>query len=130
MKTSTFVTFLLLFASWRSLGADVATGMDTLVRGWLSDEQCASARAAEGAYTQTNPDCARECVKLGKKIVLIDPSARRILLIANQQAAMKSIGDYVAIVGPVDAKSKTVYIKSIKVLQINHPSCARQKGSN
>ena len=42
-----------------------------VVQGWLSDSNCAKARASGGLYTATNADCAKECVAKGKKIVLI-----------------------------------------------------------
>jgi hypothetical protein len=102
----------------------------TVVRGWLSDEQCAKARASEGAYTQTDPDCARKCVKAGKKIVLIDSDEHRVLMIENQRAAVSSLGNYVAIAGLVNRKTQTVYITSVKVLEVNHAFCRRGTNSH
>src|SRR5580704_2658727 len=72
------------------------------IRGWLSDEGCARGRAQSGTFTATNPDCAKECVAKGKKIVLIDPERKMIFEIANQNLARKNIGDYVEIAGQMD----------------------------
>src|SRR5260370_27813614 len=44
---------------------------DATIRGWLSDEQCAGGRASGSVYTGTNPECAKQCVAKGAKIVLI-----------------------------------------------------------
>jgi len=112
------------------LAVSGASSTETVVRGWLSDEQCARGRASSGAYTQTNPDCARECVRSGKKIVLIDGEARRILIIENQQQAMESVGNYVAVTGEIDARKQTLYITSLKLLEVGHASCERPKKAN
>jgi len=93
------------------------------IRGWLSDEQCARGRAEGGTYTATNAQCAKECVAKGKKIVLIDPDKKRILLIGNQAEAKKHIGDYVEISGKVDEKSQTLEVSSLKFLDSNHAMC-------
>ena len=39
-----------------------AGGHNSVIKGWLSDESCASGRAVSGDYTATNPDCAKKCV--------------------------------------------------------------------
>ena len=93
------------------------------IRGWLSDEQCARGRAEVGTYTQTNGRCAKECVAKGKKIVLIDPDDKQILLIANQEVAKKNVGDYVEVSGEVDAKARTVQVASLKILDKNRVMC-------
>jgi hypothetical protein len=67
--------------------------------GWLSDEQCARARATGGIFTSTNPECARKCVAKGEKIVLILLDAKEIVAIENQDAAKEHVGDYVEVAG-------------------------------
>jgi len=76
-------------------------GGKSVVRGWLSDESCAGGRASSGTYSSTNPDCAKKCVHQGKKIVLVDPEHKRLLTIANQDAA-RSQG-WLGRTGPVAA---------------------------
>jgi hypothetical protein len=88
-----------------------------ILKGWLSDEHCASSKAREGIYEATNPDCARECVAKGYKIVLIDPKQKRILVISNQSAATENLGDYVEIQGEIDSSAGTLQIDSIKLLK-------------
>lgn len=109
----------LLFFGFRSQLA----GGKTVIRGWLSDEGCAGGRANGGLYTGTNPDCAKKCVRGGKKIVLIDPEGKRLLVIANQDAAMERVGDYVEISGEVDDQAKTLRVDSMKLLEKGRAMC-------
>jgi hypothetical protein len=94
-----------------------------VLRGWLSDEQCAKGRAESGVFTGTNPDCAKKCVKEGKKIVFIEPEAKRVLTLANQEAGKSQVGDYVEITGEVDAKSATIHADSVKFLEKGAAMC-------
>jgi hypothetical protein len=64
-----------------SLSSLNAREQNSLVRGWLSDESCASGRASSGTFTGTNPACAKKCVHEGKRIVLIDPVQKRLLIV-------------------------------------------------
>jgi len=87
------------------------------IRGWLSDEHCASSKARDGIYAATNPECAKECVAKGYKIVLIDPEQKRILLVTDQDRAEKNLGDYVEVTGLVDAQANSIKPESIKFLE-------------
>jgi hypothetical protein len=100
-----------------------ASGNKSVVRGWLSDEGCAGGRAKSGLFTGTNPDCAKKCVRDGKKIVLVDPDRKRLLTIANQGAAMERVGDYVEIGGNVDEQARTLRIDSLKLLEKGRAMC-------
>ena len=94
-----------------------------VLRGWLSDEQCAKGRAQSGVFTGTNPDCAKQCVKSGKKIVFVDPERKRVLILANQDIGNNNIGDYVEIAGEVDAKTMTIHADSLKFLEKGAAMC-------
>lgn len=96
-------------------------------RGWISDEACARGRATGGLYTGTNPECAKRCVAQGKRIVFIDPSARLVLDISNQDAARDNIGDEVTIIGVVDPGKTLVRINSLKLISRGVAMCARPK---
>jgi hypothetical protein len=96
----------------------------TLVRGWLSDEQCARGRAEAGTYTATNLSCARKCVAAGKRIVLIDADNKRILTIENQDAARRNLGDYVEIAGVLDPRTTNLRIASLRFLDKNRAMCS------
>jgi len=93
------------------------------LRGWLSDEQCAKGRAECGVFTGTNPACAKQCVKSGKKIAFIDPEGKRVLVLANQEIGKSHIGDYVEITGKVDSKSMTIHADSLKFLEKGAAMC-------
>ena len=88
-----------------------------LLRGWLSDEGSAKGRASSGVFTGTNPDCAKKCAGEGKKIVLVDPEGKRVLVLVNQEIGKSHIGDYVEITGEVDAKAMTIHADSLKFFE-------------
>ena len=104
--------------------AQAATETRTL-RGWLSDEQCARARASSGGYTGTNPECAKRCVAQGKKIVFIDPNGREVLDISNQEAARANAGDQVEVMASIDPASHAMHIESLKLLARGVEMCTR-----
>jgi hypothetical protein len=103
--------------------AQQASGKKSVVRGWLSDEDCARERAKSGLFTGTTPDCAKKCVRDRKKIVLVDPDQKRLLTIANQDAAMERVGDYVEIAGSVDEQASALRIDSLKLLEKGRAMC-------
>jgi len=113
-------------------GAAQQTGKqpDGTIRGWLSDEGCARGRASSGTFTATNPECAKECVAKGRKIVLIDPDRKMIFAISNQGLAREHVGDYVEIVGQTDLQSKAIQIASLKMIDKGTASCERPQLSH
>jgi hypothetical protein len=94
-----------------------------ILRGWISDEQCARGRAEGGSFTATNADCAHKCVAAGKKVVFIDPVGKRVLTLEDQSAAKKNLGNYVEISGTVDASKGTLHADSVKFLDKARPMC-------
>lgn len=106
-----------------SLPALNARGHSFVVRGWLSDESCASGRASSGTYTGTNPECAKKCVHEGKRIVLVDPDQKRLLIIVNGDIAVERVGDYVEISGDLDEQARTLHIDSLKLLEKGRAMC-------
>jgi hypothetical protein len=112
-----FLIFLIV-APARQLASD-----KFVLRGWLSDEDCAGRRAKSGVYTGTNPDCAKKCVSEGKKIVFVDPDHKRLLNIVNQDVAKERVGDYVEISGDVDEQAQTLRVDSLKLLEKGHAMC-------
>lgn len=94
-----------------------------VLRGWLSDEQCARGRAAGGTFTATNADCAHKCVGEGKKVVFVDPTGKRVLTLVDQAEAKKNLGNYVEIAGSVDSAKGTLRADSIKFLDQARPMC-------
>lgn len=119
-------TTLFIAAGLLSCGIVFAKGNSdtkTVLRGWLSDEQCARGRAEEGTFTATNLECAKECVAAGKKIVLVDPENKRVLTIENQDVARKNVGDYVEIAGAIDPATNLLHVDSLKFLDKNRAMC-------
>jgi len=128
--TSRLLLAFLLTCTNLGLGQQSSLQGESTIRGWLSDEGCARGRAQSGAFTATNPDCAKECVAKGKKIVLIDPDRKMIFAIANQSPAKKNVGDYVEIAGQMDLQAKTIHIDSLKMLTQGTATCDRPTLSN
>ena len=113
--------------------AMTAVGAETKsakIRGWLSDEQCARGRANGGIYTGTNPDCVKQCVAKGEKIVLVVLDQKRVLNIANQANAKSHIGDYVEVTGDIDQETNSLHIGSLKMLAEGRAKCDLPKHSS
>ncbi|HWZ97534.1 MAG TPA: hypothetical protein VN025_07225 [Candidatus Dormibacteraeota bacterium] len=104
-------------------GGIAAIAEKTTIRGWLADEDCAKNRASGGTYAAPGLTCTRECIAKGKKIAIIDPDGKRVLVIENQDIAKKNVGDYVEINGSVDPKTNLLHADSLKFLDKNRAMC-------
>jgi len=100
-----------------------ATESKTTIRGWLADEDCAKNRAISGAFTAPGLTCTKECIAKGKKIAIVDPEGKQVLVIENQDIAKKNVGDYVEIRGSVDPKTNLLHADSLKFLDKNRAMC-------
>jgi len=120
------LTNLMVFASL-SEGRQPQGSQQTVLRGWLSDEGCAGGRAHSGLYTGTNSNCAKKCVREGKKVVLVDSDHKRLLTISNQNSATENVGDYVEIAGNLDEQAKTLHVTSMKLLEKGRAMCGVPK---
>lgn len=129
MKRFRFLVYLVALLGWVCLSQTLAqqNTEKTDLRGWLSDEGCAGGRASSGLYTGTNPDCAKRCVREGKKTVLVDADHKRLLTIENPDAATERVGDYVEITGDLNAQAKTLRIDSLKLLEKGRAMCGVPK---
>jgi len=119
LNTKLLLMCSILVSSPVFAGAKPAT--ETL-KGWLSDSSCAKNRAKSGTFTATGPECAKECIAEGKKVVLIDPEHKKIVDIANQEAVKKNVPDYVELTGTLDAKN-LFHVDSVKFLDKNRAMC-------
>lgn len=113
----------LLFLALAGFHVSTASAAGNTMRGWLSDEGCARGRVASGIYTGTNPDCARQCVAKGAKIVLIVPVEKRMLVVENNDAARANVGNYVEVVGTVNGQAATIHIDISKLLEVGRAIC-------
>ena len=111
------VSFLALTLFAAAALAQAPNSKTETIRGWISDEHCASSKARDGVYASTNPECTKECVAKGYKAVLIDPKGKRVLIITDQEMAKKNLGDYVEVLGVIDSQAGTIKPDSIKGLE-------------
>ena len=95
--------------------------------GWFSDQQCASARASSGAFTATNPDCARACIEKGVAPAFISEQAKAVYLVKGYDHVIDDLGYHVEIQGAVDEAAKTVAIRKVTRLEYQGASCARPR---
>lgn len=122
IRTTTIAILLLAFASL-SLASDKVT-----VTGWISDKSCATARAKNGAFTPTNPDCALECISKGEKMVMIAEKEKAVYVIDNPEAAKDHFAEHLEVSGLLDPATNQLHITSVKDLgDYQGPACARKK---
>ena len=105
------------------LTSSLAVGQDVYV-GYVSDSGCALARASGGAYTPTNPDCARRCIKQGKSIVLIIPEKKAVLRIDNPAQLQAQVGNKVQVYGESTGPQR-LRVDKVVFLEEEHPECER-----
>jgi hypothetical protein len=92
--------------------------------GWVSDSGCALARASAGKYTPTNPDCARQCVKDGKRIVLISPELKSVFTVENPEILKSQVGNKVRVSGSTGA-AHLLHVNKVTFLEEGNPECER-----
>ena len=67
-------------------------------------------------------------------MIFVDPDHKRLLVIANQEAAKQNIGDYVEITGELDKYGKTLQIAALKLIEKGRAMCDvpknRSKGAD
>lgn len=80
--------------------------------GTITDDMCAKAGHASMRMGPTDADCTKACiVSHGAQYVLFDGKDAYIL--SDQQAPEKFAAQKVAVVGALDAKTKTIQVQSI-----------------
>jgi len=103
-----------------------AFAADQTYVGWVSDSGCARARASVGTFTATNPDCARECVKQGKKIVLISQEHKIVFAVDNPTLLQAHVGNKVS-VSASPAGPHSLHISKVISSEASNPECERPK---
>jgi hypothetical protein len=122
MRRLTLLALLFLTAT---AAARAANNAETTRTGWFSDEGCATGRVKSGAIGPTNRDCAQKCIAKGAKMVFIDEKARALFFVDNPDAAKGQEGHYVQVVATPAADSRTLHVRSVKVLEEYKASCSR-----
>jgi hypothetical protein len=112
-------SFLLLLL----LTSNVFAAEETYV-GWVSDSGCALARASAGKYTATDPECARRCVKEGKRVVLISQEKKSVFTIDNPEALKLQVGNKVRVTAS-STGAHLLHISKVVSSEESHPECER-----
>jgi hypothetical protein len=94
--------------------------------GWFSDLQCASARAAGGVFSSTNPDCARTCIEKGAPPVFISEDAKAVFRVTGYDSAVSDLGYHVSVKANVESEN-TIRILSVTRLEYQGAACGRPK---
>lgn len=95
--------------------------------GWFSDSTCASARAAAGTFTATNPECARTCIQKGAAGVFISEQAKAVFTVTGYSSLLEDLGYHVEIQARLDESAKSLKILSLKRLAEDGAACGRPK---
>ena len=103
-----------------------AFAADQTYVGWVSDSGCARARASVGTFTATNPDCARQCIKQGKGIVLISQEHKTVFAIDNPEVLRTHVGNKVS-VSASPAGQHSLHIGKVISSEEANPECERPK---
>jgi hypothetical protein len=91
--------------------------------GWFADENCAAARVKAGQIGPTGRECAQRQIAKGVAVVFIDEEGKRLLRVANPEAAAGQESHYVRVSGTLDGE--TLRVASLEVMQEYAPSCGR-----
>jgi hypothetical protein len=105
------------------LGARTVAQKTEILRGWISDEQCARLNADDGKYISSSKECILKCMGQGKRLVFVDPAGKPVLLITNPAAVKSNVSDYVEITGAIDSKTGTLQVNSVKFLEKADEMC-------
>jgi len=80
------------------------------ISGWVGDSSCgASAKGPSHAA------CARNCIRNGKKAILINDKDGKAINIANQNEITSHAGEHVTVTGKLTADG-SMHVNSVKLL--------------
>ena len=96
--------------------------------GWVSDSDCSLARASGGQYTGTSPECARRCLKEGRRMVLIIPGTKTILAAENPQTLVSQVGNKVRLSGMI--VGTRLHVNQVQLIEENRSECERPPMKN
>ena len=127
MKLRVGLGAMIVLLSLVPAGAGTAEEKMVTWTGWFSDVKCASARAAGGTFSATNPDCARTCIENGAAAVFISEQARAVFNVKEYSSVVDDLGYQVEVHGMVDGAGKTIRVREVKRLEYQGAACARPK---
>ena len=112
------MTLLLAPQSWTGSRTYTSTG-------FFADEGCAKGRANSGAFTQTNPECARKCIEQGSRVVFIDERGKALFFVKGYDAAKEDLGYRVEVTGKLDDDTRMFTVDAVKRIEYVGSSCSR-----
>ena len=96
--------------------------------GWFADEGCARGRLSAPVLTQTNPECARQCIEKGAVAVFISEQAHAIYKVTNYAGVVDDLGYHLELTAKVDETEKTISVQAVKRISEYHgAACARPR---
>ena len=93
--------------------------------GWFSDGGCAAAKLAADTVTPNGTVCVKKCLDDGATPVFVDPKARAMYEVKEYAAVKDDVGYDLEVTGVIDAKAKTISVRSVKRLGDVVQMCAR-----
>lgn len=78
--------------------------------GYMADSSCAKKMSASAIASAAHADCAKKCIKMGSKVVLVTDDGK-VYQIADQDKAKPFVGAKVTIEGAMDGDT----IKATKI---------------
>jgi hypothetical protein len=123
--------FTILFATFAlttsALTAAVIPVENTVtLNGWFSDEGCAQAKLKADEVTPNGTACVKKCLEDGAAPVFVDPKARAMYHVKDHATVNQDVGYYLELTGVLDAKAKTISVKSVKHLGDVIQMCGRK----
>ncbi|MGD0361180.1 MAG: hypothetical protein ABSC93_09950 [Bryobacteraceae bacterium] len=127
MKRACLSGAAICLAGMALLSAAQTGGRGVTWTGWFSDLKCASARAANGTFTSTNPECAKTCIKEGAAPAFISEQAKAVFTLKDSPSVIDQLGYHVEVQATVDDAARTITIRKIKQLGYDGAACQRRK---
>jgi hypothetical protein len=106
--------------------------VETVVKlsGWFSDEGCAAAKLAADEVMPNGTVCVKKCLDEGAAAVFVDPKARAMYRVKDYPEVKNYVGYFIELTGVIDAKAKTISVRSTKQLGEVVQMCARPPKKN
>jgi hypothetical protein len=96
--------------------------------GWFADEGCARGRLSAPVLTQTNPECARQCIDKGAAAVFISEQAHAIYKVKDYASVVNDLGYRLELTGKLDETDKTISVQTVKrISEYQGAACARPR---
>jgi hypothetical protein len=96
------------------------------INGWFSDRGCAAAKLAADEVTPNGTACVKKCLDDGVTPVFVDPKARVMYQVKDYPEVKNDVGYYLELTGVIDAKAKTISVRSVKHLGDVVQMCGRK----